>query len=153
MGANLGMDTTKIAGGMAPIGNTPGATKGQTRAIRSAVTNGTRAFVIGDGNSPWARRQRDLLDMYLSDKGGADFVSTAMYSLCRLAASLGIEREVMEGKLSLGMPVDLDQFGRIAGHERRVLETLGLQRVARPADDGANVLTDYFSRPPPKAKP
>jgi hypothetical protein len=117
---------------MAPIANTPGATKGQSRAIRSAVTNGTRAFVIGDGNSPWARRQRDLLDMYLADKGGADFVSTAMYSLCRLAASLGIEREVMEGKLSLGMPVDLDQIGRIAGHERRVLESIGLERTARP---------------------
>jgi hypothetical protein len=131
MGANLGANTTETAKGMAPIANTPGATKGQTRAIRSAVTNGTRAFVIGDGNSPWARRQRDLLDMYLADKGGADFVSTAMYSLCRLAASLGIEREVMEGKLSLGMPVDLDQFGRIAGHERRVLETIGLKREAK----------------------
>jgi hypothetical protein len=128
------MEITETAGGMAPIANTPGATNGRTRAIRSAVTNGTRAFVIGDGNSPWARRQRDLLDMYLSDKGGADYVSTAMYSLCKLAASLGTEREVMEGKLSLGMPVDLDQFGRIAGHERRVLETIGLDRVARPAE-------------------
>jgi hypothetical protein len=47
----------------------------------------SRSVPSGDGNSPWARCQRDLLDMYVSDQGGSDVVSTATYSLCRLAAS------------------------------------------------------------------
>jgi hypothetical protein len=55
----------------------------------------------------------------------------------------------MEGKLSLGMPVDLDQFGRIAGHERRVLESLGLERKARVVDDGALDTRSLFSSPAP----
>jgi len=70
-----------------------------------------------------------MLDQYLSDKGGIDHVSAVTYALCRLAASLGTEREIMEGKLSLGQEVDLDQFGRLAGHERRVLESLGSERI------------------------
>ena len=28
--------------------------------------------------------------------------------------------------------------------------SLGLERVARPVNDGSAVLSDYFSRPPPK---
>ncbi|QBR72164.1 hypothetical protein CU048_13785 [Beijerinckiaceae bacterium] len=116
------------------------------KRIRSAVTNGKRSFVVGDGNSQWARRHRDLMHMYISDQGGPDAVSTVAYSLCRLAASLGTEREIIEGKLSMGLAVDLDQFGRIAGHERRVLETLGLERRAKPVNSDS-LLVDYFAKP------
>jgi hypothetical protein len=139
------MEFAETITGIAPIGSVPGKHEGRNRRIRSAVTNGTRAFVVGDGNSPWARRQRDLLDQYISDQGGSDVVSTVAYSLCRLAASLGTEREIMEGKLSLGLPVDLDQFGRIAGHERRVLETLGLARKQR--DVSTSAVLEHFKRP------
>ena len=45
--------------------------------------------------------------------------------------------------------VDFDQYGRLAGHLRRLFETLGVKRVAKPVNDH-NVLSDYFSRPPPK---
>lgn len=138
------METAETVTGITPIGSVPGKHEGRNRRIRSAVTNGTRAFVVGDGNSPWARRQRDLMDQYISDQGGADASSTVVYSLCRLAASLGTEREIMEGKLSMGLPVDLDQFGRIAGHERRTLETLGLQRKAKPVTDS---VIEHFAKP------
>jgi hypothetical protein len=128
------MEITETAGGMAPIGNTPGATKGQTRAIRSAVTNGTRAFVIGDGNSPWARRQRDLVALHADDAGGIEFLSAAKLSLCHRAAALETELEMIEGRLSLGHEVDMDQYGRLAGHLRRILETIGVGRVARTVE-------------------
>ena len=35
----------------------------------------------------------------------------------------------MEGRLSLGHPVDIDVFTRSASHLRRILETLGIKRV------------------------
>src|ERR1700730_7074769 len=110
------MENAETVHGLKPISSTVGASAGRSRRIRSAATNGTRAYVEGNGNSPWARRQRDLLDQYLSDQGGVDQVSVVTYAKCRLAASLGTEREIMEGRLSLGQEVDLDQFGRIAGH-------------------------------------
>jgi hypothetical protein len=143
------MEIEETVHGIPPIRSAPAAHDGRPKRIRSAVTNNTRAFVVGDGNSPWARRQRDLLDMYISDQGGSDVVSTVGYSLCRLAASLGTEREIIEGKLSLGLPVGLDQFGRIAGHERRVLETLGLAR--KPRDVGTSAVVEHFRRPARRA--
>jgi hypothetical protein len=145
------METAEPVLGIAPIRSAPTAHDGRPKRIRSAVTNNTRAFVVGDGNSPWARRQRDLLDMYISDQGGSNVVSTVAYSLCRLAASLGTEREIMEGKLSLGLPVDLDQFGRIAGHERRVLETLGIERKQR--DVSTSAVLEHFRRPAQRRAP
>jgi hypothetical protein len=41
---------------------------------------------------------------------------------------------MMEGRLSLGHEVCMDQYGRLAGHLRRILETLGVERKQRPAD-------------------
>ena len=120
------------------------------RPIRSAVTNGTRAYVIGDGNSPWARRQRDLIALHLADLGGEERLSENQLSLCRRAATLETELEMLEGQLSLGKVADLDLYNRLSGNLRRILESLGLERVARPVNDGSAVLSDYFSRPPPK---
>jgi hypothetical protein len=59
-----------------------------SKRIRSAVTNGERAFVLGDGNSPWARRQRDLIALHIADLGGEERLSENQLSLCRRAATL-----------------------------------------------------------------
>jgi hypothetical protein len=98
---------------------------------RSAVTNGRRSFVQGDGNTQWARRWRDLIALHASDLGGGDQLSEAQRSLIRRAATIEIELEAQEGKLSEGIEVDLDTYARAAGHLRRVLETLGIERHAR----------------------
>jgi hypothetical protein len=95
------------------------------------VTNGTRAYVVGDGNSPWARRQRDLAAMHAEDAGGVETLSAAQLSLCQRAATLETELEAMEGQMSLGKQADLDCYGRLAGHLRRILETLGVERRAK----------------------
>ena len=120
------------------------------RTIRSAVTNGTRAYVLGDGNSPWARRQRDLIALHIADLGAEDRLSENQLSLCRRAATIETELEMLEGQLSLGKGTDLDLYNRLSGNLRRILESLGLERVARLVNDGSNVLSDYFSRPPLK---
>ena len=100
--------------------------------VRSAVTNGKRLFVQGDGRGPWARRYRDLITAHVSDLGGPDAgLSEAQISLIKRASAVEVELEAMEGKMSRGEPVDLDLFTRALGHLRRVLETLGLERKPR----------------------
>ena len=46
-------------------------------------------------------------------------------------ATIEIELEQLEGKLSKGEAVDLDGYTRAAGHLRRILESLGLERKQR----------------------
>ena len=81
-------------------------------ANRSAKTNGRRRFVDGDGRGPWARRWRDLQELYADDLGGAAALSEFQLGLLGTAATLRCELERLEGCLSLGQPIDLDLFGR-----------------------------------------
>jgi hypothetical protein len=92
----------------------------------------------------------DLIALHLADLGGEERLSENQLSLCRRAATLETELEMLEGQLSLGKVADLDLYNRLSGNLRRILESLGLERVARPVNDGSAVLSDYFSRPPPK---
>jgi hypothetical protein len=95
---------------------------------RSAVTNGTRAFIQGDGNSPWFRRFKDITLLHIEDLGGPDGLSEAQLSLCRRAATLEVELERWDGLLSLGKEIDLDAYSRVTNTLRRTLETLGIER-------------------------
>src|SRR5262249_4794847 len=98
---------------------------------RSAVTSGRQLFVNGDANSAWSRRFHDLVVGHVADLGGADLLSEAQFSLIRRAAAIECELERLDARLSLGDPVDMDSYSRVAGHLRRMFETLGLKRVAR----------------------
>jgi hypothetical protein len=49
----------------------------------------------------------------------------------------------MEGRMSLGENVDLDLYGQLAGHLRRIFETLGIERRAK--DMTPPNLSDYLS--------
>jgi hypothetical protein len=100
-------------------------------ALRSQVTNGRRLFVDGDGRSPWARRWRDLVELHAGDIGQPDLLSEAQLSLIRRVATIEIELEAMEGRLSQGGAADFDTYTRAAGHLRRLLETLGIERAKR----------------------
>jgi hypothetical protein len=107
------------------------AADNRPKRIRSAVTNGRRLFVDGDGNSAWSRRYRDLVQGHVADMGGRDLLSEAQLSLVKRASAIECELEQMEGRLSKGEQVDLDTFTRAASHLRRLLETLGLERKPR----------------------
>ena len=82
---------------------------------RSAKTNRRRSFVDGDGRGLWARRWRDLEALYIDDLGGASALSEFQLGLVGTCATLRCELEKLEGRLSVGEAVDLDQFGRLAG--------------------------------------
>jgi hypothetical protein len=115
---------------IAPIAKAQAVTRRMpsTSGQRSKVTNGKSMFVNGDGNSAWTRRFKDLVANHADDIGGYELLSEAQVSLIRRCATLEIELEDMEGQLSKGEEVNLDLYGRIAGHLRRYLETLGVRR-------------------------
>jgi hypothetical protein len=113
------------------LGNVRQRTPSRAKRPRSAVTSGRKLFVEGDPNSAWSRRFHDLVLGHVSDLGGADLLSEAQFSLIRRAAAIECELERLDARLSIGEPVDLDSYGRCAGHLRRLFETIGVQRVAR----------------------
>jgi hypothetical protein len=101
--------------------------------LRSKVTNGTKVFAIGgDGRGAWTRRWKDMNEAHVADLGGPEGLSEAQLSLCRRCAALEVQLEQMEAKMSEGdVTVDMDLYGRLAGHLRRILETLGIERRAK----------------------
>lgn len=98
---------------------------------RSAVTSGRQLFIDGDPRSAWSRRFHDLVVSHMNDLGGADLLSEAQFSLIRRCAALECELERLDARLSAGETVDLDSYGRCAGHLRRIFETLGVERKPR----------------------
>jgi hypothetical protein len=122
---------------------------------RSSVSNGSRLFAVAglDGRTQTARRFRDLIEIWTNDLGGPDLLGEGQRQLIRRAASLSIMAESIEADLARDMDFDVSVYGTVCDRLRRICETLGLERTARTVNDGANVLTDYFSKPPPKALP
>jgi hypothetical protein len=114
----------------APVASPP-------KQLRSATTNGNRPFVLGgDGRGAWVRRWKDLVELHVSDLGGPDACSEAQLSLCRRIATTSVELERLEARMSEGDDtVDLDVYNRLAGNLRRMFESIGLERRARPVND------------------
>src|SRR5215831_19888440 len=96
----------------------------------SAVTSGRKLLLDGDVNSAWARRYRDVIACLTGDLGGREMIGEAKAALIRDCAALEIVLEKMRGRMSEGQNVDAEAYARIAAHRRRLLETLGLERVA-----------------------
>jgi hypothetical protein len=105
------------------------------RRRRSKVTNGTQVFIHGDGSSPWARRWRDLCELHVHDiePRGPEHLTEAQRSLIKRASTIEVELEQIEGELSMGKPSKLSTYAAASGHLKRILETLGIQRVPRDA--------------------
>ena len=119
----------------------------RTPRVRSAVSNGRRKFVDASGRTAWARRHSDLVALYCDDLGGASILSRAQIALAERAATLEVELQAMEGRLSEGdRTVDLDLFVRATGALNRTLKTMGIERRVREVRH--NPLVDHFSRPP-----
>jgi hypothetical protein len=104
---------------------------------RNRVSNGSALFAdaTADGRSSWARRLRDLIALHYSDLGGADIVSVAEQSIIRRVATITVELELLETKFARSgkgaSANDLDLYVRAAGNLKRLLEAVGLKRVAR----------------------
>ena len=91
------------------------------RAHRSAVSNGTKLFCV-DGLDGRSQPARRFRDLVESVE--ADFIRNLAF--------------------------DSEAYGVLCDRLGRCLQRLGLERVARPVNDGSQALAEYFSRPPPK---
>jgi hypothetical protein len=63
---------------------------------------------------------------------------------------MSMQCELMEGEAVAGRVFDVDVFGQLTDRLGRCFQRLGLERKARPVNDGSQDLAEYFSRPPPK---
>jgi hypothetical protein len=89
---------------------------------------------------------RDLISLHISDLGGEDAASQAEKSIIRRAATLTVALEQLETRFAEAgeaLPDELDLYQRAAGNLRRLLESLGLERRARPVE----TLQEYWSSP------
>lgn len=103
----------------------------RSTAYRSAVTNGSALFLAEvSGNSPIARRFRDIKQAIEDDLGGVVALSEAQKQLVRRACLLSIASEQIEADLAQGNAIDLAAYSSSTNALRRLLTTLGLKRVA-----------------------
>ena len=114
--------------------------------LRSAVTNGTKLFVDGAHEGPWARRFRDLVQLHEEDLGPREGLSEGQRSLCRRVATIEVTLEQMEGQLSKGQDVDLSMYREMTGQLTRTLNAVGIKRVAT---DRAPTIADLMARHAP----
>ena len=104
-------------------------------------------FAIGgDGRGAWTRRWKDLVEAHTNDCGGASRLTEAKLSLCRRAATLTVQLERQEAAMSTGADVDLASYAMVAGHLRRILETLGLGRAMKPVPTVRDLLAEHEAR-------
>ena len=118
---------------------------------RSRVTNGKLfAATIRDGRSGWSRRLQDLLSLHVADLGGEDVVSDAERSIIRRIATITVELEWIEQSFALSKQgptlEQLDLYFRGSNSLRRLLEAIGLKRVAR---DVTHDLREYWNQSDP----
>lgn len=106
--------------------------KGQAR-----LTNGRDLLPSVDGRSVWARVMRDVMAM-VSHCGGADYISEPRRLQARRVAALEAELIYLEDTIARTRAAGeepsagvLELYTRIANGQRRHLECLGLDRVAR----------------------
>lgn len=114
---------------------------------RSKVTNGLKLLPGYDGRSVWGRRFHDLCALHARDAGGIDALSEAQVSLIRRAAALEVTLENLELDMACGRDVDLHQYSRSAGHLRRILESVGIRRVAKDISPSlADIIAGHRSK-------
>jgi hypothetical protein len=119
--------------------------------LSSRVTKGKQMFVeLGDARSAWARRWNDLVLMHANDLGGYEMLSEAQLSICRRASAMECELEAMEGRMSAGQSIDIGQYARLTGCLCRMLDLIGVKRLAKPLDptsELAKALEAYPAKP------
>jgi hypothetical protein len=108
------------------------------RFSRSRITNGSDLLPTIDGRSAWARMFRDTCEALTAHVGGADRVSEPERMTIRRAAALEcelvrLEIAFAEARAAGRAPeaADVDLYSRITNTQRRVLETLGMEKKPR----------------------
>jgi hypothetical protein len=101
-------------------------------AVRSAIANGSKLLDNLDARSAPARRFRDVQNDIARDiSGGIDHLTEAQLQLVRTAAGLVVMRESFDTAALNGEEVSVSEYCRVSNSLRRVLATIGFNRVPR----------------------
>ena len=92
------------------------------------------------------RRFEAIRGAVLADMGGAENVSEIQHQLVAKFATLALQLEAMEAAAIEGNEIDLDLFGRCAGHLRRIAEALGMRRAPRDVTPSLADIADEIER-------
>lgn len=93
-----------------------------------------------DKRTSAARRAHDLIDSVTADLGGLDRLATGERQIVQRAAMIGTMAEDIEARWLMGEPVDATVLCTLANAQRRLFESVGLQR--RPRDVSVPTLAD-----------
>jgi hypothetical protein len=96
-----------------------------------------------DGRTHAAKRARELIDAIHADLGGVDQLATGEQQIVQRASLLGCMAEDLEAKWLTGVSIDPAMLATLANAQRRLFESLGLQRRAR---DTTPTLAQYLAR-------
>jgi hypothetical protein len=97
--------------------------------------NGVLSIDALDKRTRPYRRYETIRGAVLADMGGEENTSEVQRQLISKFATLALQLETLESAAIEGNQIDLDLFGRCAGHLRRIAETLGLRRAQRAVPD------------------
>ena len=105
---------------------------------RSRLTNGKDLLPFVDGRAHFARIMRDSLTRLIAHCGGADVISETRRMMARRCSLLEVELIFLEAKFANiradgGEPAlaEVEVYGRLAGNQRRIAETLGWERTSK----------------------
>jgi hypothetical protein len=101
-----------------------------------------------DGRTRSMQRVRSLMAAIEADLGGSDHLTLGQRQLCQRAAVLGALIEDLEARWAAGEVIGVGDYLAAINAQRRVLATLGLQRVARDVTDLNEYLAGKASHPP-----
>jgi hypothetical protein len=120
--------------------------------MRSRIANGFGLLPCIDGRSAYGHRVRDHIAAFVSDLGGIAACSAGERALVQRVASLCVELEHFEGRLSQANGTATSEllltYCATAKTLNRVLQTLGLRR--RPKDISLD-LAQYLAQPAQQA--
>jgi len=115
------------------------------RVSRSAVTNGSRISLFGDGRSAGARRYRDILASLASELGGLDTLPESARQTVRRAAQTSVECELLEAAKAAGKGVDALTYATLCNSNHRALRMLYRLKSQNVPRNGQN-LADYLAQ-------
>ena len=118
-------------------------------AQKARVTNHIDLLPNIDGNSPGARRFRDLVNAFITDQGGIELCPTTKIVLARQLAAIIVKAEDVAAMSVNGEKVDISQLCTLASTVMRLSMRLGFERVAKPVPS----MQEYLRSLPPESPP
>jgi hypothetical protein len=118
------------------------ADSARCEAVAKGIDGAFNIDAIDKRSRAW-RRYQSIRSAVLTDLGGESNTGEIARQLISKFATLAIQLEEMEAFAVNGGKIDLDLFGRCAGHLRRIAETLGLKRIPR---DVTPMLEQYLAQ-------